>query len=90
MKKSDPVALGRSEALGRRRLALDALVEQYAIRDGDYARRLDALEAEAASTAARVSAEVKDSDVTLEKIEIFLQMVKVGKTTLELEDSGSY
>ncbi|KAH8050451.1 hypothetical protein JL722_11422 [Aureococcus anophagefferens] len=52
----------RSEALGRRRLALDALVEQYAIRDGDYARRLDALEAEAASTAARVSAEVKDSE----------------------------
>jgi hypothetical protein len=52
----------RSEALGRRRFALDALVEQYAIRDSDYARRLDALEAEAASTAARVSAEVKDSE----------------------------
>ena len=52
----------RSEALGRRRRALDALLEQYAIRDNDYARRLDALEAEAASTAARVSAEVKDSE----------------------------
>ena len=52
----------RSEALGRRRLALDALLEQYARRDRDYARRLDALEAEAASTAARVSAEVKDSE----------------------------
>ena len=52
----------RSEALGRRRRALDALLEQYAIRDNDYARRLDALEAEAASTAARVAAEVKDSE----------------------------